>query len=681
MTSSELLINIKPKDIPPKTSRDYEDFWNNEAHKVEYGVTINGIFITPWLYWHTNLWNIYIDDIDPINNIIKRVFTHSAFRDNEWIIAEGLEEAEQSRMGMMLFGSRRLGKSEFLASYIARKATIFKGSENIISGGNWGDIDIITSKLVMGLNALPPHFKFGRLSENLRKEVELGFKSKRGSERLSWSKIIMRNFEDGNNTEAAAGLTASSFVIDEVGKFPFSQSFEAAKPAFTSPYGWRCSPILTGTSGDIKKSSDAEKFFSNPDAYNFIVRHLKEEGDKKVSIFISGLRRMEGKYETTIAKYVEHESGIIVPSDSELHHVKFLNSDFKKAEEIIDDEREKAKLSPDPTALLKAIMYYPKNTKELFLIDNGNNFPIEAINETIAFLQTNPEQQGTPVRLYRNSDNRVCASFQTNKKALNDYPITDQLQKDAAVIIYEMPELDPPTYLYISGADPYNQSSSKWSSSLGSIFIFKRIMDPIAGTFQRRIVAEYTARPETLKQWHDTVEMLLEFYNCVCLPENEASTFIQYFDSKNKGYMLADGYNFLKEISPSTSITGRTKGLPATTKVQSFYKELVYQYTTELIQIGKSEDGTPITKLGVTRIPSIGLLKELAAYDDDGNFDRYVAFGHTLAHEVWADKIYPFVYKDKKADEPEKIKPPIIKSPFNIIYNNFGRKKNPFGIT
>lgn len=679
MTSPDLLVNIK--SIPPKDSRYYDQFWDNERHKAEYGVTIDGVFIHPWLYWHTQLWTIYMDEVDSINYIIKRKFKHSQFRDNEWIIADGLQEAERERKGMMLFGSRRLGKSEFLASYIARKATLFQGSENVISGGNWFDIDIITSKVIIGLNALPEYFKFGRLGENLRKEVELGFKSKKGSERLPWSKILFRNFEDGNNTEAAAGITASSFVIDEVGKFPFSQSFEAAKPAFTSPFGWRCSPILTGTSGDIKKSSDAEKFFLSPDAYNFISRELKEEGGKKVSIFISGLRRMEGKYETTIADYVKTESGILVPATSELHTIPFFNSDFAKAEAVIDEERAQAALSPDHTALLKATMYYPKNTKELFLTDDGNNYPIEAINETIAYLEANPELQGQPAHLYRNAENKVCISFNTNKKPILEYPINNE-SKDACVVIYEVPMQDPPTYLYISGADPYNQNSSKWSDSLGSVYIYKRMYEPVSGTFQRRIVAEYTARPETLKQWHETVEMLLELYNCVCMPENEASTFIHFFDSKNKGYYLADGYNFLKEISPSTSITGRPKGLPATPKVQAYYKELIYQYCTEPVIVGTNPDGSNATKLGVTRIPSIGLLRELAAFTEQGNYDRHVAFGHTLAHEAWADKIYPFVYTKKQEEPKQDNNRTQIRSPFGWQpqTNQKNPYTNPFGM-
>jgi len=680
MQSSEFLLNMK--DIPTKDSVDYKSFWENESHKAEYGLTVNGVFIHPWLYWHTQLWNIYIDDMDPLNHTIKRVFKHSQFRDNEWIIAEGLLEAERDHKGMLIFGSRRLGKSEFLASYIARKATIFKGSENVVSGGNWGDIDIITGKVTLGLNSIPSYFKTGRLAENLRKEIELGSKTKSGS-RSSWSKIVIRNFEDGNNTEAVAGVTASSFIIDEIGKFPFAKCFAAAKPAFTSPFGWRCNPILTGTSGDIKNNSDAEKFFNNPEAFNFITRELKEEGGKKVSIFISGLRRMEGKYTTTLGNYIETEKGILIPETSELHKIPFENSDFDKAEKVIDEERLQASKSPDASELIKAIMYYPKNTKELFLVDDGNSFPIEAILEHIAYLQANPELQGQACRLYRDIDNKVKVSFNTPKKPIIEYPLkdADKINKDAPIVIYELPIDNSVTYLYVSGADPYNQSSSEWSTSLGSCYILKRMYDPINGTFQRRIVASYTARPEHLKDWHENVELLLEFYGAICMPENEASTFIQYFDNKNKGHYLADGYNFLKEISPSTSIVNRPKGLPATPKVQRYYKELVYQYCVEEIVVGlNKETNEPIKKLGVTRIPDIGLLRELASYNDKGNFDRYVAFGHTLAHEAWADKIYPFNSQYIKEGEQKEINTKSTHSPFNMgAKNPFGsRNFNPF---
>lgn len=679
MVSNEFLMNMK--SIPDASSQEYEAFWDNERHKAEYGLTVNGVFIPDWLYWHTQLWTIYDDIEDTLNHTIKRQSLKASFRDNEWIIAEGLQEAKDQRKGVMFFGSRRLGKSEFISSYIGQGATLFEGSENVVMGGNWGDIDVIMAKIVHGLNHIPNYFKFGRLSENLRKEIELGFKDKKGT-RLSWSKIICRNHEEGLDTESPAGLTPSRFIMDEVGKSPFAKVFGAAKPSFTSKFGWRCVPILTGTSGDIKKGSDAQKFFENPESNNFIVRYLKDEGEKKVSVFINGLYRMEGKVETTLGAFVQNEKGILLPEDSELFTIPMSVKDDEKALAVIDAEREQASKSPDPSELLKATMYYPKNTKELFLSDDGNNFPAEAINEMIAYLQANPDLQGQTVRLYRDASTKVKISFNTDKRRINDYPLKPDADKDGAIIIYEIPEPNPPLYLYIAGADPYNQSNSKWSSSLGSVYIYKRMYDPINGTYQRRIVAEYTGRPETLKEWHENVEMLLEVYNAVCLPENEAATFIQYFDGKNKSHWLADGYSFLKEISPTTSIKGRIKGLPATVRVQAYYKELVFQYLTEELDLGFNDQGEPIKKLGLTRIPSIGLLKELAAFTTKGNYDRYVAFGHVLAHEVWADKIYPFVQSSRPDEEKKDYRnKPVTHSPFGLGTNNpFSKGNNPFGI-
>lgn len=691
--NKQFFANMNPRDIPTKGSVDYDAFFENEAKKIKYGVVIDGVRIHGWLYWHLNHWHIYTDIEDKVDNTIKRTFKRPDARDNEWIIQEAIIQAEAERKGIMLFGVRRFGKTEFEASYIGRSATVFKGTQNLVTGGNWVDIDLITTPVMLGLDNLHPYFKTGRIGENPRKDIELGTKDKKGT-RNPWSKIMMRNYEDGNNTEAAAGVTPSAFVIDEVGKFQFAQCLAAAIPSFTSPFGWRCIPILTGTSGYIKTGSDAERYFNNPEANNFIMRELKEEGGKKVSVFISGLRRMEGKIETTFGKFVENDKGILLPAESELNEIKLLESNFEIAEALIDEERRKAKLDPDPIALLKATMYYPKNTKELFLTDDGNDLPIEAINETIDYLQRNPDLQGKPVRVYRGVDGKVKFTYTTDKLPIMNYPLTKDTDTDAAGIMYEPPMDNAPTYLYIAGADPYNQNESKLGS-LGTNYIYKRLYDPISGTFNRRIVFSYAARPKLMKTWHEQVELMLELYNAVCLPENEATTFIQFFDAKNKGHLLADGYNFVKEIAPNSSTKGRVKGLPASTTVQKFYHAAIKTYLTEMVQTGTDETGEFTEKMGVIRIPDIMLLKELANLrintktgKKEGNYDRYIAFGHVLAHEIWADKIYPYVFATaEEKEKPKQPEPKVIRSPFGLAgaSNPFGvqpknQTPNPFGI-
>lgn len=110
--SKELYINMG-NDIPlwndlysyEKQDDDVKQFWENEAMKLLNGVTINGVFIHPWLYWHINFWKMMIDVGD------DRIPGNSQLRDNEWMFAEFLKQAEEENKGIFMFGCRRFGKA------------------------------------------------------------------------------------------------------------------------------------------------------------------------------------------------------------------------------------------------------------------------------------------------------------------------------------------------------------------------------------------------------------------------------------------------------------------------------------------------------------------------------------------------------------------------------------------
>lgn len=110
--SKELYINMG-NDIPlwndlysyEDQDDDVKQFWENEAMKLLNGVTINGVFIHPWLYWHINFWKMMIDVGD------DRIPGNSQLRDNEWMFAEFLKQAEEENKGIFMFGCRRFGKA------------------------------------------------------------------------------------------------------------------------------------------------------------------------------------------------------------------------------------------------------------------------------------------------------------------------------------------------------------------------------------------------------------------------------------------------------------------------------------------------------------------------------------------------------------------------------------------
>lgn len=112
INSKELYINMG-NDIPlwndlysyEEQDDGVKQFWENEAMKLLNGVTINGVFIHPWLYWHINFWKMMIDVGD------DRIPGNSQLRDNEWMFAEFLKQAEEENKGIFMFGCRRFGKA------------------------------------------------------------------------------------------------------------------------------------------------------------------------------------------------------------------------------------------------------------------------------------------------------------------------------------------------------------------------------------------------------------------------------------------------------------------------------------------------------------------------------------------------------------------------------------------
>lgn len=114
-TSPEFFINMKsyPKYDATKSfadqNRDVQQFWIEEMRKVKYGITINGVKIHPWMYWHLNYWPMILDK--KINDIVVRSAGLPNLRDNDWLFHECILKAQEEHKGIAMFGTRRFGKA------------------------------------------------------------------------------------------------------------------------------------------------------------------------------------------------------------------------------------------------------------------------------------------------------------------------------------------------------------------------------------------------------------------------------------------------------------------------------------------------------------------------------------------------------------------------------------------
>lgn len=680
ITSPELFINIKR--IPDITSKEYTPFFKEERRKIKQGVTINGIRIPGWLYWHINHWIINIDIVDPITKYVERIPSRPYLRDNEWIISEHVEKAEQLRKGLLILGCRQLGKSEFGASYMGRRCVSFKNSQNVIAGLSDPDLTLLLSKIDKGFNSLHPFFRPIKIKDDWKKQVTLGYKTPQG-QRNTFSELLIRNLDGGKNTENLAGPTTSSLLLDEIGKGDFLESFIAARPAIETEFGFRGSPIFVGTSGSFDKSEDLQKFRDKLDAYNFIEIEMKDA--KNVPMyFIPGYQSSK-----TQRKKIRLSNFLKIEKGSELDDVPIHIVSNPQAEiDNIQAQRELMREAGDFIGLKKITMYYPLNEEELFLVDDADNVFAdvkELCRNHLAYLESieSKEEYGWLTRDETGKPKWV--PVKNGEVPIQNFPADDKEDKDAPIVVVSRPlEGQEFGILHVAGSDPYNQDVAHYSPSLGTLYIYRRTYDPINGIYQNRFVAWYSARPDNISKWRDQVRLLLEWYGAVCLPENEEPGFIRWFDDKHLGYYLQDGMDLAKEINAGTKVK-RNKGLSASTANIRYGNGLLKGYIDEDMIMGQDNiTGDNIIKKGVIRIDDKVLLKEIIAYKPTVgkkkgvNVDRIVGARHALILAAMKDKYYPIAHVDKpQTEKREKPKPP--RSPFTSSRGAFSTtKRGPF---
>lgn len=623
ITSSEFLINVK--ELPDITSEEYTAFWENEDRKITEGVTINGIYFSPFIYWHLNYSSIYVDTL--VGKRTIRKLDRPQFWDTYLEVDNVFQRAENhedGKKGVVLVGSRRISKTVLTSSYIAHKAITQPSSDNLISALNQPDLNNTTQAVDLILRNLPEYFRFPRIEDDWKRQVTLGFKDKKTNARNEYSKIHVRNFDEGNNTEAAAGLTLSSFMLEEAGKGNMLNALAATVPCFDSPYGWRCSPIVIGTSGDMTKAGDLEELFNNPEAYNFLSVEANETG-KSYGLFVPGTSSLKvPKDPQPLGLYL----GASEPS--ELDDITIWVSDKEKGKEMILKSREQTKKSSGLEAYLKEVMYYPLNHEECFLELSQNIFPVDILQEQLQKI-TAQDIQPDVVELYQASDGKVKHKF-TEKKAVSNFPTKPSDDLEGCVQIWEYPLSDAPYGLYTGGTDPYKQSQAHYSTSLGSTYIYKRVHDLSGEGWQNIIVAAYTGRPKKIEQWYETTKNLLKYYNAKTLCENMDYGFIQHCVDKNEGSRLLERTpTFLTDIHPNSTVN-RDFGIHMTKDIKNYLLSNIIEYLTEVIEVVRDEHGNVVTeKLGVTRILDPLLLKELLKFTPKLNVDRVVSFGLALS--------------------------------------------------
>lgn len=522
-----------------------------------------------------------------------------------------------------------------MSSLLQMNATMTIGLSHSVVGFSDSDLSNIGEYCEYGLDHVHPFFRINRTKTDWSSGVTLGKRMSNGVRDIH-AIISIANINMGRktSTQKTAGLTPATAIFDEVGKGPIKKPYTAAMPSYDTPYGWRLSPILAGTGGEVELSKDAQEMFSDPDTYNLLVmdwdilnrRAMKGKTwkERKWAMFVPGQMANSGVKRTIgLGDYLGK------PDDKKLNKIKIDATDFEASTNKLNEERKKLS-TKDRVAYTSHTMFYPFTIDDCFLSSSQNLFPVEyAIKHKNDLLESG-QYSGMLCDVFLESGNKLGTT--KSNKQLAGFPFSGGVI-DAPVQIFEMPQSNRfDDFIYVSGSDPYKQAKSD-TSSLGAFYVFKRrvgIRDPYA----YRIVASYVSRPSSIDQFCRTCEVLQKGYGAICLMENADQMYEQYLNRKSgmpASFFLFAGEAIANKYVKAGSRQNSKLGLYPTPGNQNLLFSCVVDYCWQDFVIGYDDQtGLDITVKGIELIDDIALLDEIIQYKPGLNVDRIIAFGHAL---------------------------------------------------
>lgn len=522
-----------------------------------------------------------------------------------------------------------------MSSLLQMNATMTIGLSHSVVGFSDSDLSNIGEYCEYGLDHVHPFFRINRTKTDWSSGVTLGKRMSNGVRDIH-AIISIANINMGRktSTQKTAGLTPATAIFDEVGKGPIKKPYTAAMPSYDTPYGWRLSPILAGTGGEVELSKDAQEMFSDPETYNLLVmdwdilnrRAMKGKTwkERKWAMFVPGQMANSGVKETIgLGDYLGK------PDDKKLNKIKIDATDFEASTNKLNEERKKLS-TKDRVAYTSHTMFYPFTIDDCFLSSSQNLFPVEyAIKHKNDLLESG-QYSGMLCDVFLESGNKLGTT--KSNKQLAGFPFSGGVI-DAPVQIFEMPQSNRfDNFIYVAGQDPYKQAKSD-TPSLGAFYVFKRrvgIRDPYA----YRIVASYVSRPSSIDQFCRTCEVLQKGYGAICLMENADQMYEQYLNRKSgmpASFFLFAGEAIANKYVKAGSRQNSKLGLYPTPGNQNLLFSCVVDYCWQDFIIGYDDQtGLDITVKGIELIDDIALLDEIIQYKPGLNVDRIIAFGHAL---------------------------------------------------
>lgn len=588
----------------PHPSSTYMQFWKEEARRSLYGYYNGGEWITGYHYFYLNYTPIELaekmDNTQIGDNVQgEKVVKLPLFWDSDFFYFHYLEEAERHGMSAAVLKTRRRGYSWKAASMLDRNFFLIPRSRSIIYASSneyllgqdgvltkaWSQMTFIDKNTAWSKRRQKKDTETYKRASLVKKvngvDVEDGFLSEIAGVTLK------------NDPDKVRGKSAKLILFEEAGSFDnLIRSWIISEPSIKQgkiSFGLR---VAFGTGGEEGPGFQGlRKFFYEPDGYNiYALPNIWTAGGNK------------NKVSWFQPEYMNRED----------YYDKDGNSDIDAAKENIYNGRERLINSgADSETLLRTKAEGPIVPEDAMLRTSASPFPRALIKEQQIRLEDSTVK-GSSYKggLSLDSTGNVVWRENAETHIITSHMPT-KLNRVGGIEVYEKPidAVKESSYGYIIGVDPidYDYSEVGDKYSLGSCFVMN--------TFTKKIVAEYTGRPDLADTFYETVKRLAIYYNASVMYENNIKGLHTYFVNQMSEHLLAYKPRILDDGDVLIK-TGRKKyGYVATPRVNKFGLELLKKWMLEPL-----EEYEGMRRLNT--IQSKGLLNELLDWNPDGNFDR-----------------------------------------------------------
>ena len=544
ITESRKFRETKVYCTAPFKSRDFVNYWDDQKNKCRLGVLVKSDNKTWYLTRDYYMWLNFL----PIFDKEQQKFDFAQIRDAQYHMALYEVLAELFYLHAAILKKRQIASSYFHAGKLINQlwfeagVTLKMGAslkDYINEKGTWKFLNEYAAFLNEHTAWYRPMSPDKVMMWQQKIEVRKG--DRKAEVGLKGTLQGMSFDKDPTN---GVGGPVKYFFHEEAGIAPkMNTTFGYIKPALKSGMITTGLFIAAGSVGDLDQCEPLKKMILDPEAndiFSVDTNLLDEQG--------------------TLGK-----SGLFIPEQWSMppYIDDYGNSLVEEALQALDDYFEKIKKSMDPEDYQLEISQHPRNIAEAFKHRKVSKFPSHLVTAQIRRIE-DKEYAYEYLDISRDETGKIKVKT-SNKLPISEFPISKKTEdKTGCLVVWERPVKDPVYGQYYASIDPVAEGKTTTSDSLCSIYVMKapvQVTKHTAGeseTYieQDKIVAAWCGRFDDIKQTHERLEMIIEWYNAQTVIENNISLFILYMISRKRQKYLVpkNQIMFLKDLSANSNV-------------------------------------------------------------------------------------------------------------------------------